>query len=264
MDTAIPSSPHRIPFRIAKLSLTGPFSTGVGDHLGSSWCCIFLLLFLQLAHIQKNQNSKDHPQKDWFDTSVWSKNDTSSRRWWGKDAQLTFETRKLTDRQTDRQTTREVRGAASSIFDAHDWLTTDEKVIKNTRLGQSSSGVKTVLDLSNAFMWSLSSTHLKDLATRGTSFCVEMVEEVCFLWIDRRRFKIGVLDFQLWLRWAAAGFWHSELRHKEERNEAEIGRRKNHRMAFEWFGSLLGKKRFEVGVLCEVWFAHCNTLAVDL
>ena len=41
-DTAIPSSSHRIPFRIAKLSLTGPFSTGVGDHSGSSWCCIAL------------------------------------------------------------------------------------------------------------------------------------------------------------------------------------------------------------------------------
>jgi hypothetical protein len=27
---------HRIPFRIAKLSCRGPFSTGVGDHLGSS------------------------------------------------------------------------------------------------------------------------------------------------------------------------------------------------------------------------------------
>ena len=40
IDTAIPSSSHRIPFRIAKLSLTGPFSTGVGDHSGSSWCCI--------------------------------------------------------------------------------------------------------------------------------------------------------------------------------------------------------------------------------
>jgi hypothetical protein len=46
-DTAIPSSSHRIPFRIAKLSFTGPFSTGVGDHLGSSWCCIYLL-FLPL------------------------------------------------------------------------------------------------------------------------------------------------------------------------------------------------------------------------
>jgi hypothetical protein len=48
-DTAIPSSLHRIPFRIAKLSLTGPFSTGVGDHLGSSWCCIYFSLFFFLS-----------------------------------------------------------------------------------------------------------------------------------------------------------------------------------------------------------------------
>ena len=47
-DTAILSSSHRIPFRIAKLSLMGPFSTGVGDHLGSSWCCIFFVIFFNL------------------------------------------------------------------------------------------------------------------------------------------------------------------------------------------------------------------------
>ena len=45
-DTAILWSSHRIPFRIAKLSFTGPFSTGVGDHQGSLWCCIFSFPFL--------------------------------------------------------------------------------------------------------------------------------------------------------------------------------------------------------------------------
>jgi hypothetical protein len=50
-DTAIPSSLHRIPFRIAKLSLTGPFSTGVGDHLGSSWCCIYFSLLFCISNL---------------------------------------------------------------------------------------------------------------------------------------------------------------------------------------------------------------------
>ncbi len=49
LDTAIPSSSHRIPFRIAKLSLMGRFSTGVGDHLGSSRCCIAFFYFLVFA-----------------------------------------------------------------------------------------------------------------------------------------------------------------------------------------------------------------------
>jgi hypothetical protein len=62
-DTAIPSSSHRIPFRIAKLSLTGPFSTGVGDHLGSSWCCIYLLhtfLLVPLTHSPHNERTTSH------------------------------------------------------------------------------------------------------------------------------------------------------------------------------------------------------------